>query len=242
LLSQARRTYGLLFIATLIAAGGCNEFGSSTADKIAVAIRNDDADEVARLAKDGVSLNKKNSRGESLLLLAYHSGSRKSYQALLDAGADPNVVLSEGKSLMALVAKSDDAFWISSALQKGGDANIEDTKGSGTPAATPLMHAIQAHKRENVEVLVKHGANMNHKDFYKASPLTLAAGANQFDITFVLLEAGADVSVPNQVGNSIAEYMKWKDVNRGIAPSQKEWFLKVKEFLEKHGHLEKRAD
>ncbi|XP_052594306.1 ankyrin repeat and MYND domain-containing protein 2 isoform X1 [Peromyscus californicus insignis] len=73
---------------------------------------------------------------------------------------------------------------------------------------TPLMHAAYKGKLEMCKLLLRHGADVNchqHEHGYTALMFAALSGKGNKDITWAMLEAGAETDVVNSVGRTAAQ-------------------------------------
>lgn len=77
-------------------------------------------------------------------------------------------------------------------LRAGADTYICDDY---VHELTPLIHACKAGKTELVELLIKHGADVNYSDDRGDTPLMWAAAYGHVNIVAALLRAGADATL-----------------------------------------------
>ncbi|XP_044242896.1 ankyrin repeat and MYND domain-containing protein 2 isoform X3 [Ursus arctos] len=71
---------------------------------------------------------------------------------------------------------------------------------------TPLMHAAYKGKLDMCKLLLRHGADVNcHQHEHGYTALMFAALSGNKDITWVMLEAGAETDVVNSVGRTAAQ-------------------------------------
>lgn len=161
------------------------------------AVRQGKTDVALRLIAAGVDVNdpikprkqtnKTPKRGMSPLKLAIENGHFETAAALLDAGADPN---DKGADYTALHAIT----WVRKPIRGDGDP---PPQGSGS------MTSLQM-----VRDLVDHGANVNEPHGHHspqtlrlnktgATPFLLAAETGDLPLMKLLLELGADPSIPN---------------------------------------------
>lgn len=112
---------------------------------------------------------------------------------LIDQGV--NVNLRDGAlSPLGLAAENNNTVLIGALIQRG--ANVDLIHDDGT---TPLLIACVMGHKESVELLIKHGANVNGFEFY--SPLLAVARLGHLDIVELLVDAGADPDVRANNGN-----------------------------------------
>lgn len=79
--------------------------------------------------------------------------------------------------------------------------NLTDNKGW-----TPLFSTINNSENglpEIVEILVKNGANINHKDKYKLTPLHLACYKGQDDNVEYLIKTGTNLDAVDSLGSKM---------------------------------------
>ena len=73
---------------------------------------------------------------------------------------------------------------------------------------TPLRYAVYSRNPENVDVLLKAGANVNAQEGQKRTVLHFAVRKQLNDIITLLLDAGADASIKDRKGKSPFDYAK----------------------------------
>lgn len=81
-------------------------------------------------------------------------------------------------------------------IAKGADVNAEDIGGE-----TPLMSAAY-NSLEVAEILLKHGANVEKRNWKEWSPLTYAVFANNPQMVELLLKHGADINAQSNDGTT----------------------------------------
>jgi ankyrin repeat protein len=142
--------------------------------------------------------------GNTALMFAARSGSLRSAQLLLSAGADVNGLSAFGTSPTIMAVHGGNTELLQFLLQSG--ANINDSSSGHTA----LHAAILRGSYEAVEILLNHGADIEallekptparrqstdynfHDSLLGATPLWLAARFTEPDIMSLLLARGAD--------------------------------------------------
>ena len=176
------------------------------------------------------------------------------FQRLLERGADPNCeiddanspddesfnVKRESRSAIELAAGwPDDSQWLEMLLKhhanvnhvRRGERNVIDFNAG----ATPLFDAIAASNMKNLDLLIRAGADVNHRNSVGNTPMIHAVqyGGGSFQIVCRLLEAGADHRIQNTSGQDIAFVtLRWSGDPKS---EQGQWREKVLALLAKKG-------
>lgn len=142
------------------------------------------------------------------LLWAICADNVEGFEALLKAGADPNLggsghgpgdgkghgrmedgtLIREGWSAMLLAAGSGNPEFLRLALRYGGDVNA--AKGKRVEPNQPLLQAAYHGLFDNVKTLVAAGADINARDIEYSTPEYAMAIRGRFDIAVWLLQQG----------------------------------------------------
>lgn len=188
---------------------------------------------VDRLVAEGVDVNTQGYKSITPLFWTLSRGNRKGYLHLLELGADPNDRWEDGYPLMLLIAHVEDPFYLEEALKHGGDPNIEDPGNK----QTPISETFELGPKTKLQLLIKHGADVNHQDKHGDTPMMLAAGGSAaYDAVWMLLKAGADPTIKNVWGNDLSYDINTHE-KTGLKPEIQPWFEKVKKILvEKWGY------
>ncbi len=161
------------------------------------------------LLKHGVDPETANADGETPLHLVARAGNIEAARALLKAGAkvDPREKFGEQTPLMWAVVRRHPAM-VDFLLEQGADVNarsaVRDYQRVATAESraksldrggfTPLLYAARENCRECVDVLLRHGADVNLPDPSGVVPMVIAMINGNTDIARRLIEAGADVN------------------------------------------------
>lgn len=183
---------------------------------VAVCVKNN-AEIIKILLEAGAEPNAKNNYGDTPLSLATLRGYMDNVSVLLEHGAsikaDPNSFV--------FAARGGTAELVTRMLNAGGKAHLEATSNDGW---TALAHAAFSGKVDVAKVLLAAGANVNHQDKVRYTPLMRAsrtrAIGNRFadkkisedeavqafidknDMVLALLEAGANPNLQNKDGET----------------------------------------
>jgi ankyrin repeat protein len=136
----------------------------------------------------------------------------------------------EGTSPISLAAKLDDPWFLKNLAENGADINLINPLNG----RTPLVEALANRRDENVRYLISRGANLNTVDKLGMTPLAEAVANQRFDISYALLEAGADPTVPiAKNGATMLTVLRHTAIpNR---PPQSEWRQKFIVQLQQKG-------
>jgi len=161
------------------------------------------------LLKAGADPNSANPEGETALHLVARAGNVEAARLLLKAGAkpDPREKFGEQTPLMWAVVRRHPAM-VEFLLAHGADMNarsaVRDYQRVATAESraksldrggfTPLIYAARENCSECVELLIRHGVDLNLGDPTGVVPLVIAIINGNTDIAKRLIEAGADVN------------------------------------------------
>jgi hypothetical protein len=185
-----------------------------------------DAEKVAKLAAEGVDVNSIGKDGVTPLMWALKNKSFAGAEALLKAGADPNLYVPEfGAAAIQLMAGGNEPKMLALLLQYGGNPN---DPGNGTLRDRPLWLAASQGRIDNVKMLIAAGAELNAHDEYGASIATATLGLAKFEVLAYLLEQGFNHDLAR-----IARGVARREVPDDSEAQQ--WKLKVIELLKARG-------
>ena len=140
------------------------------------AVMDQDANQVKRLLASGIAPDAANQIGETPLMIAAYQRNTEIVQALLDAGADPNIKEKEWGVTALMYASFQGNLIITGMLLDGkADPNIRNREGW-----TALMCAAFAGRPKTVQLLIKRGADpyLETRDGWTAYQLALLMERN----------------------------------------------------------------
>jgi uncharacterized protein len=190
-----------------------------------------DTAKLEKLRLEGADLNMRASDGmtPTLWAVAHHSKAGLTY--LLDHGANPNVQTErEGYSATSLSAMVPDPWYLKQVLAHGGDVNLVNP----VSGQTPIFNSISTVQLANSKILIESGAHPDVLDGLNRTPAYFACSAQQFEVVYELLVAGADPTIKIGKGNSTLLRCIKRSAILPSAP-QYTWKLKVIELLQGRG-------
>lgn len=144
-------------------------------------VRAGDAARLGPLLDKGVPPNLRNTRGDSLLMLAAYHGHVDAARTLLEHGADPELLNDMGQTPILGAAYKGNVPIVQLLLDHG--ASVE---GMAPDGKTALMMAAMFNRVEIVHLLLANGADINAREAKGMSALDLARTMGAADTSAVL--------------------------------------------------------
>lgn len=171
-------------------------FPDSELRNLAAAAARGDVDSVRKMVRDGVDVNGRGVQNTTPLVRAIQNAS--GFEALLDLGADPNVVFGQGDTVIHWAAKLGNQRLLKAALAHGGNPNLAAGRRGDTP-----LHLAAMTNDAVFDELLQAGADIDARDEDGDTPAMVAAMATRYDLVLSLLENGARFDIPNRHGMSL---------------------------------------
>jgi ankyrin repeat protein len=160
------------------------------------------------LVKKGVDYKSANKEGGNAILYA-SMGARGSeysietFKYLESLGIEPNVVGDYNRNPLHRIAyNSNDAALFEYFIDKAVDINLQDKGGD-----SPFMNVANSNTLEIVKLLLPKVTAINAQDENGRSALAMAVNRNKVEVVDFLLKNGADASVADSKGNTLAYYL-----------------------------------
>ena len=187
-------------------------FADPKVAELAEAAAQGNVERVDALIAEGVDLNARGREGLTPLMYALGGTSTKSFERLLEAGADPNEQTDRGESAISIAAREADSEHLKTLLKvllaHGGNPNLPP-RPSGrigeTLRITRPTPIYEVRDREIARILIKAGAHLDARDDSRGTPAMRAAGHKRFDVVYTLLAAGADFRLEDVYGETLAQ-------------------------------------
>ncbi len=177
------------------------------------------------LVKSGAPVNKQSTSGHTPLTYAATQGSATAVRLLLSLGALPDQPNQWGDTPLDVAVYYGRSELINLLRSKGVQYTIHHAAGIGDTTSakkildqypvlvnntkkdgkTPLHYAAACGKEEMVEYLISRGAVIDATDSFGLTPLMQAVYNNWIDCAKVLLDHGADKSIPTKNGRKLQD-------------------------------------
>ena len=175
--------------------------------KLYNAVIDNNTDLLSELLKEQqVDINFKTENGGTLL---HYAKSKEMVEILMSAGIDWTIQDNEG---MTAFAKNFERVYIKSyenillaMLKEGVDINAAAYFDEAPVIKIANNAATLSANIEQLQFLVKNGADLNIKNSQSYTPLMLAVIKNNIDMVLALLDAGADTSITDNKGRTAKE-------------------------------------
>lgn len=170
-------------------------------DDFFVAIRNDNASNLADLIQRGFDPNTRDPKGQPGLTMALQERSPKAVKLLLSQPTiDVNLLNDAGESPLMMAALKGDLPAAQALLARG--AKVDQ------PGWSALHYAAAGPEPKLVQLLIDRGADLNAASPNDTTPLMMAAQYGSEDSVNLLLARGADVNRRNQKGLRAVDFAR----------------------------------
>ena len=166
-----------------------------------IAIKNDNASNLASLLERGFDANTRDPKGQPGLTMALQEGSPKTLKLLTERpGIDINALNNAGESPLMMAALKGNMAAAKLLLDRGAKVN--------QPGWSALHYAATGPEPKLVQLLIDRGADLNAASPNDTTPLMMAAQYGSENSVDLLLARGADANRKNQVGLRAVDFAK----------------------------------
>jgi ankyrin repeat protein len=142
-------------------------------------------------------LNRKNPKGQPLIILAIQNSMVSFHDFLLEKGADPNLRSDSGSLPILYAAIKEEPHMLKQLIAHG--ANVNETN---VHKNTALLLSCYMSFHENVKCLVQNNADVNLVNLYGYTPLMVSTLKQNNETVEYLLQNGADPNIKNKLGQT----------------------------------------
>ena len=136
-------------------------------------VRSGDAAELGRMLDQGLPVNIRNQKGDTLLMLATYHSHLEATRLLLGRGADASIANDMGQTPLQAAAFKGEVPMVRLLLDHG-----VDVESRGPTGRTALMFAAMFARLDIMELLAEHGADLRARDEAGTTPLDAARTMN----------------------------------------------------------------
>jgi uncharacterized protein len=152
------------------------------------AAKSQDHAAILTLLSHRININATDPEGETALFWAAHWGDAEAVDALVRAGAKPNIASRYGLTPLWEAAQRGDAVIVGKLLKAGADVHTSNPHGE-----TALLAAARSGNVEAVKLLLDRGSNPNQKENWRGeTALMLAAVEGHTEVVRLLIAHGAN--------------------------------------------------
>jgi ankyrin repeat protein len=159
-------------------------FDNADVRALAEAASKGKVEQVTQLIDQGVNINHQGTLHVTPLYWGLRN--HKGFCALLEHGADPNVVFGDGSSVLLWATIKKDKRFLRTVLHYGGDPDLGE--GAGAAFNTPMEAAVMKNDLEAVDILLTAGANINVTNRLGGTPVESAIYIGRYKLAKELLK------------------------------------------------------
>lgn len=202
---------------------------------LAEALERTNLEKANQLLREGADINASGDEGVTLPTWVMQIKNKKSFNWLMEHGANPNLIVTPDQGVLHRAAEADDIEWLEILLKYKADPNLKYMYAARF-TQVPLFTAVTGRHRKNLELLIKAGADVNFitpQVEGGGTPVIDAALVGWFEGVYILLEAGADIRPRTLAGDDLTYLVVARQVDPGSDTAK--WRDKVLRLLQERG-------
>lgn len=199
---------------------------------LVIAAEKGNVEEIDRLIAAGVNVNAGGTAGMTPLLRTMQAKSVEGFKALLHHGRNPNLLDRRGRAVVNQAAREQVPIWLELALKHGANPNLVNKGNIYYPNETQLFYAVATGSIDNVRLLLKAGADPNHRGEYERTPLHRAVRGGRFAKACALIDGGANFDLKDNNGKTVIDYLRSR---KSSFPETQQEIDKIKDLLRARG-------
>ncbi|XP_077985785.1 uncharacterized protein LOC144440299 [Glandiceps talaboti] len=168
---------------------------------------------VRLLMMAGADVNLTDRNGQTSIHLACQRSNMECLHSLMSCSRYPidlNAKNYEGFTAIHVAVLLGSLDVISFLVSKGSDINSTD----GKSGRTPLFHAVENDRKDVIELLLQHNADVNAQSYSGNTALHVASGRGLISVVRSLLRHGADMSMKNYHSDTAVTVAKDTSVSK----------------------------
>ncbi|MDH5679942.1 MAG: ankyrin repeat domain-containing protein [Spirochaetota bacterium] len=176
-------------------------------------IQHENTNELKRMLIDGLYINSKDKRGDSLLYYSIDKNKAKSAKLLIQRGANVKVINSSGEKPLHIASSEGNLELIKILIANGANVNAKVKKGHYDEKRTPLHYAANQGQYDTVKYLVSKGADINAINKNGGTPLHESlvitgyeSGKKNVEVIKFLINAGTNLNIKGVLRRTALHY------------------------------------
>jgi hypothetical protein len=210
--------------------------------RLAIALEGADQSAVEAAVAAGADVNATGTAGFRLLFWTMVRDNLRGFESLLKHGADWNADYLEPRFLpddsyrhavLELAVGARNPKWLQALLRQGMSPDYASHSGNRSRL---IFYAERTDSAAAIRTLVEAGADLNIRDSAGYTPLVRSMMACEYNTTWLLLDLGADPTVQDHKGRTLADSLRLYG-SRGVRADHRESFEKIVSDLVNRGLL-----
>ncbi len=165
-----------------------------------------DEKKIQELIDSGVNINRKDTKGRSILFELSAKKRIESIKILVKNGIDINAEDNYGRTVLSEAASRMDGMMIRFLIEQGADINHTNSSGR-----TILQDVVLEENKKVFNILMNYNPNLNISDFYGRTVLFDAVESGNLDILREVVNNIDDINITDNNGQTVLFYSVLKE-------------------------------